>query len=1129
MFNRKKVFYLFSLIVVYMFCDYVSAASKEEELQQKVIKLVKIYAKEIGERLYTLSNSMTQPKKIEESFAPLEIKIETVGGMKILEKLARSLRELMDNKTAAVKNISEYAEFLSYYRQDDPLFPNGTYDYYNADNVTDSDDDDERMKVKKDIQYAECRWFCQQQNRRPLSYNIYKKQDLEALYRARNFNEEMNDCDCRNVLSEDKEPSFYWTLPMEYDARFDEKVNLNLSIIKTATNVYYREQKVLEGARWSEALDFVFKDNMLRDPTLTWQYFASPHGFMRHYPAIKWSDEAYDQTYDFRTRSWYTEAMTSPKNIMILVDNSGSMHGTHRALCAHIVNDILDTLNDNDFVNIYTFNNRTDPLVSCFNNTLVQANEENLRLLRESLPVYEDIFVSDIILGLKRAFEILQHFKKYRANNTCNQAIMLITAGVDYDFDINVFKHFNNWDTSQLPVRIFTYQIGRDCTDARHMEWIACANRGYYVNMTVLSDVREKILNYMNVLSRPINYDFKNKATEIWSYLHVDLADRRFSNWLWRKFEGNRQREVFLDHVKRDYIRLKKTLTSRSHMLLREEHEFQKYKKKFDYNYMTTVSLPVYGRRDEEIDLIGVAGVDVPIKLLRNFIPYHRLGVNGYAFICTNNGYVLMHPDHRPEFKNILKPTFNRVDFLEVEILDDSSQPRLFNETIVHLREKVVRSQQWDQVLSVKFTINEMKRVVLSEREYFLTKLGPFTLGIALPAKYGKIKVQENAKQFFATAIGLLKTKNWKVHPDWIYCKNCEGKTPEEKIVNLLRKNLGTKEMEPLFSMMLYDANRTIWFEDDLDAEQNLFIKKYFVNKIFLSTHSGLTRWRTFNVTFVDEDDRDSFETRNSRSIDEDWYRRSVEENYKDERRFIYSVPFEISGYENNTMITGTKAIFLKNGAVKTPIAVVGLQFNHRAMYELYNDITLKSFNITTKCGKAKYCNITCESDYLDCFILDNNAYIVLSDEIEYTGRYIGDIRADIMYHLIQDGVFKDTRMFDYQAICQKEPPEKKKKNSANSPPIRFRKLVQHLLGATNWALATVLFWVRSIMAGPAYQSIKEDTIAVEKLEIKKTYPTPCDHEFWLFTLGDKFQNSVFHKNATKFDCDWPYVVEKNS
>lgn len=116
------------------------------------------------------------------------------------------------------------------------------------------------------------------------------------------------------------------------------------------------------------------------------------------------------------------------------------------------------------------------------------------------------------------------------------------------------------------------------------------------------------------------------------------------------------------------------------------------------------------------------------------------------------------------------------------------------------------------------------------------------------------------------------------------------------------------------------------------------FNEKYFVHKIFIATQSGLTRWRTFEN--VSEEDLDSFETRNNRAIDEDWYRRAVEENYKDESFYIYSVPFETSGFENNTMVTGTKAIFVNNGRRKTPVAVVGLQFNHKAMNKLFEEIT---------------------------------------------------------------------------------------------------------------------------------------------------------------------------------------------
>ncbi|KAG5878485.1 hypothetical protein JTB14_003171 [Gonioctena quinquepunctata] len=77
-------------------------------------------------------------------------------------------------------------------------------------------------------------------------------------------------------------------------------------------------------------------------------------------------------------------------------------------------------------------------------------------------------------------------------------------------------------------------------------------------------------------------------------------------------------------------------------------------------------------------------------KLLFHFV----VGVDGYAFIVTNNGYILTHPDLRPVYQGILKPAYNRVDVVEVEILDDDSEARNFSEEIRDFQKQLDHANQ---------------------------------------------------------------------------------------------------------------------------------------------------------------------------------------------------------------------------------------------------------------------------------------------------------------------------------------------------------------------------------------------------------------------------------------------------
>ncbi|NXH15434.1 CA2D4 protein, partial [Bucco capensis] len=130
-------------------------------------------------------------------------------------------------------------------------------------------------------------------------------------------------------------------------------VNTTYSDIQLPTNVYNKDPDILNGVYMSEALNPIFVDNFERDPTLTWQYFGSSTGFFRLYPGIKWlPDENGVISFDCRNRGWYIQAATSPKDIVIIVDVSGSMKGLRMTIAKHTITTILDTLGENDFVNI---------------------------------------------------------------------------------------------------------------------------------------------------------------------------------------------------------------------------------------------------------------------------------------------------------------------------------------------------------------------------------------------------------------------------------------------------------------------------------------------------------------------------------------------------------------------------------------------------------------------------------------------------------------------------------------------------------------------------------------------------------------------------------------------------------
>lgn len=109
-------------------------------------------------------------------------------------------------------------------------------------------------------------------------------------------------------------------------------VNVSHSSVHIPTNVYDFGPRVIEDIIRTKDLDEVFRQNYESDPALSWQYFGSVTGVLRLFPAMQWlatvtHNEQDADLYDCRIRSWFIEAATCSKDVVILVDASGSMTG----------------------------------------------------------------------------------------------------------------------------------------------------------------------------------------------------------------------------------------------------------------------------------------------------------------------------------------------------------------------------------------------------------------------------------------------------------------------------------------------------------------------------------------------------------------------------------------------------------------------------------------------------------------------------------------------------------------------------------------------------------------------------------------------------------------------------------
>ncbi|XP_062338693.1 voltage-dependent calcium channel subunit alpha-2/delta-1-like [Osmerus eperlanus] len=402
------------------------------------------------------------------------------------------------------------------------------------------------------------------------------------------------------------------------DPAFKRPVDYNHTAVHIPTDIYKGSTIVVNELNWTAGLEEVFKKNKEEDPSLLWQVFGSATGLARYFPASPWMDLRKTPNkidlYDVRRRPWYIQGAASPKNMLILVDASGSVSGLTLKLIRTSVNEMLETLSDDDYVNVVYFNSIAVQ-AACFDN-LVQANMRNKKILKEAV---QNISAKGIT-NYKDGFELA--FAQLSSMNTtkhCNKIIMLFTDGGEERAQ-EIFQKYN----PDKKVRIFTFSVGQHNYDKVPIQWMACNNKGYYYEIPSIGAIRINTQEYLDVLGRP-----------------MVKADKKAKQVQWTN--------VYLDALELGLV-ITGTLPV--------------------FNKTNTKADKERGMQRPQNQLIlGVMAIDVSLDDIKRLTPRFTFGPNGYYFAIDPNGYVLLHPNLQPKNPKFQEPV--TLDFLDAELEDE--------------------------------------------------------------------------------------------------------------------------------------------------------------------------------------------------------------------------------------------------------------------------------------------------------------------------------------------------------------------------------------------------------------------------------------------------------------------------
>ncbi|MCJ8734363.1 hypothetical protein PDJAM_G00234310 [Pangasius djambal] len=419
----------------------------------------------------------------------------------------------------------------------------------------------------------------------------------------------------------------------------------------------------------------------------------------------------------------------------------------------------------------------------------------------------------------------------------------------------------------------------------------------------------------------------------------------------------------------------------------------------------------------------------------------------------------------------------------------------------------MVKGETGTLTLDVRTAVDRRKRPLFLKNNYFYTTINdtPFSFGMVLTRGHGQYMFHGNVS--IEEGLHDLQQPDLTIASDWTYCETDidpqhRKLTQLQAVVRYLTgKDPDLECDEVLLQQTLFDAVVTAPLEAYWTA---LMLSDTGVvdgvEAAFLGTRSGLMRvirytgneeWKGKN--FLTPVDKENLFTMDHHPI---WYRLAAENK---PGQFYYYVPVDDVNKEKNMLIAVTAVTVTERK--RTALAgAIGIQMS-LSLLERRFWATAKQANDTDCSNVDGLCPLSCESIDINCYLVDNNGFTVISKERSDVGRFFGEVDGSVMAQLLKSGLFKRVTLYDYQAMCKNTHHHASAARPLLSP-------FYSLMAAVKWLFSNLMlfFWEFNI-CGLWHNDYLVDAHKQKKIESM----VPCNTEYpgFMYDTSIRETNSI--------------------